>query len=325
MAAAVQARGLPIDGMIVTGEDGVSVQSRYPDALQGRALVRRDLDWALIEQATAAGAEFAPATTVRQAVCDDQQGPMVRGVRVDGRAASSCTMHARVVIAADGRRSTLAFGLGVARHPPHPRRWAIGAYFENVSRLSAFGEMHVRPGAYIGVAPIPGGLGNVCLVRRWNGPGEAFGDPAALLRGALTSDPVLRARFEGARMVTRPMVLGPLAVDVRPHAVDGLLLAGDAAGFIDPMTGDGMRFAVRGGELAALSALQALEHGWNGVHAALARQRRREFGAKWRFNRTLRALVSSRTALRVGRAVAVVAPSALGLLVRRAGDCDLQP
>jgi flavin-dependent dehydrogenase len=162
-------------------------------------------------------------------------------------------------------------------------------------------------------------------VRRWNGPGEAFGDPAALLRGALTSDPVLRARFEGARMVTRPMVLGPLAVDVRPHAVDGLLLAGDAAGFIDPMTGDGMRFAVRGGELAALSALQALEHGWNGVHAALARQRRREFGAKWRFNRTLRALVSSRTALRVGRAVAVLAPSALGLLVRRAGDCDLQP
>ena len=82
-------------------------------------------------------------------------------------------------------------------------------------------------------------------------------------------------------------------------AIDGLLLAGDAAGFIDPMTGDGLRFAVRGGELAAAAALDALEHGWAGVHARLAAAtRRREFAAKWRFNRALRTLVSSPPAVR---------------------------
>ena len=43
------------------------------------------------------------------------------------------------------------------------------------------------------------------------------------------------------------MMLGPLAVDVVRDEVAGLLLAGDAAGFIDPMTGDGLRFAIRGG------------------------------------------------------------------------------
>src|SRR5436189_195030 len=141
--------------------------------------------------------------------------------------------------------------------------------------------------------------------------GATLRDPEALLRRELARDPVLRERFSEARLVTPPVVLGPLAVDVTPHAILGLLLAGDAAGFIDPMTGDGLRFAVRGGELAAVAALQALANGWTGVHARLARERRHEFATKWRFNRTLRSLVSSPAAVRVGEAVALVAPSAL--------------
>ena len=329
MADRLEARGLPVAGMIVTGADGVAVESAYPDGLQGRAMVRRELDWSLLQLAMAAGADFEPCISVRRAVVDDNGvgGAIVNDDR---------EVRARVVIAADGRHSTLAFGLGLARHPDHPRRWAIGAYFEGVSfangkECSPFGEMHVRRGGYIGVAPIPGGLTNVCLVKPWEAsshlagsPDATFRDPEALLRRELARDPVLRERFGGARLVTPPVVLGPLAVDVKAHAIPGLLLAGDAAGFIDPMTGDGLRFAVRGGELAAQAALQALAHGWTGVHARLADDRRREFATKWRFNRTLRSLVSSPAAVRVGEAVALVAPSALRALVRRAGDCDLR-
>jgi 2-polyprenyl-6-methoxyphenol hydroxylase-like FAD-dependent oxidoreductase len=40
-------------------------------------------------------------------------------------------------------------------------------------------------------------------------------------------------------------------VESSAHADRRAALAGDAAGFIDPMTGDGLRFAVQGGELAA--------------------------------------------------------------------------
>ena len=80
---------------------------------------------------------------------------------------------------------------------------------------------------------------------------------------------------------------------------------------------------MQGGELAAHAALEALDRGWAGVHARLARARRREFATKWRFNRLLRTLVSSPAAVRVGEAVASVAPSALRAIVRRAGDCDL--
>ena len=54
-------------------------------------------------------------------------------------------------------------------------------------------------------------------------------------------------------------MLGPLAVDVPVAGMGGLLLAGDAAGFVDPMTSDGLRFAIRGAELAAEVARQCLE------------------------------------------------------------------
>src|SRR6185295_5736080 len=140
------------------------------------------------------------------------------------------------------------------------------------------GEMHIRRGRYIGVAAIPDGLTNVCLVRP-SRPGDAeLRDPAALLARELRRDPQLRDRAADARLAGPPVVLGPLAVDATGNMMDGLLLAGDAAGFIDPMTGDGLRFAVRGGELAAAAALRALEHGWRGLHDRLAAERRAEFG-----------------------------------------------
>jgi flavin-dependent dehydrogenase len=184
-----------------------------------------------------------------------------------------------------------------------------------------FGEMHVRRGRYIGVAPVPGGLTNVCLVKPSGRGDPSFGDPAAVLFHELARDPLLRDRFADARLVRPPVVLGPLAVDVPAAGVDGLLLAGDAAGFIDPMTGDGLRFAVRGGELAAAAALEALEHGWTGVHERFAARRRREFRGKWRFNRTLRALVASPRAVDAAALGARLAPGILRSMIAYAGDC----
>ena len=71
------------------------------------------------------------------------------------------------------------------------------------------------------------------------------------------------------------------------------------------------------------AALRALEHGWTGVHLQNAADRRREFAPKWRFNRALRALVSSPGALRAAALGARVAPGAVRALIARAGDCDL--
>lgn len=327
LSASIEERGLPVHGMRVTGEHGVTIEGRYPRGLCGRALVRRDVDWVLLAGAVAAGAAFEQSVAVRRAIVEEDVGSRtVRGVMV-GAERSERSLPAPVTIAADGRHSTLAFALGLARHPDRPRRWAVGAYFDNVAGdaagMSSFGEMHVRRGRYIGVAQVPGPLTNVCLVKPLAPGDPALGDPSAVLRQELARDPMLGDRFAGARLVQPPVVLGPLAVDATGVGIDGLLVAGDAAGFIDPMTGDGLRFAIRGGELAAIAALEALEHGWNGVHDRLTARRRREFGAKWRFNRTLRALVASPRAVEAAAFGARIAPAVLQAVINTAGDCDL--
>jgi len=345
----LDARALRVDGMRVTGESGDVIDGRYPRGQSGRAIVRRDLDWMLLQRAVTAGCEYESAVAVRRATVDESRGVRrVTGV-VAGSNGHERSLPARVVVAADGRHSTIAFGLGLVRHPARPRRWAVGAYFENVSPppinaeraahaepidqntlraqrvlrcTSCFGEMHVRRNCYIGVAPVPGGLTNVCLVRPSGGGDAALADPARSLTAAVAADPQLRDRFEDARLVAPPVVLGPLAVDPPRTTIDGLLLAGDAAGFIDPMTGDGLRFAVQGGELAAAAALRALEHGWIGVHAQLAAERRRAFASKWRFNRALRALVSSPRAIDAAAVATRIAPGILRAVIARAGDCE---
>jgi menaquinone-9 beta-reductase len=323
LSDAVERCGLPVAGMRISGHGGIVVEARYPPPLCGRALVRRDFDWLLVQHAVAAGCEFEPQLAVGAASIDNTRGePQVVGVRLGAAAARE--LRARVTIAADGRHSTLAFELGLARHPIRPRRWAIGAYVESASRGDEWlGEMHIRPGRYIGIAPLAHGVTNVCLVKP-SRPGDAdLHNPAAFLRREIAADSLIRDRLGPARFVAAPVVLGPVAVDAVPRPIDGLLLAGDAAGFIDPMTGDGLRFAVQGGELAAAAALEALEHGWPGVHARLAARRRRAFAGKSRFNRALRALVESRRAVGLATAAARIAPSVVRRLVGRAGDCDL--
>ena len=122
--------------------------------------------------------------------------------------------------------------------------------------------------------------------------------------------------------MTAPVALGPLAVDARSAGCPGLLLAGDAAGFVDPMTGDGMRFALRGGELAADAALRELESGVPSFEA-LAASRAREFAGKWRINRALRSLVGSPRGLDAAALLARCWSAPVEYLIGVAGDVSL--
>src|SRR5688572_27943232 len=113
LAGGLEKRGLAIDGMLVTGGDGVAVQRRYPDGLQGRSLLRREMDWSLLQLAIPAVAQYDPWTTGRRPVIDAADKRRVSGVIAD----AYWTIRPRVDIAADGRHSTLSYVLGLARDP----------------------------------------------------------------------------------------------------------------------------------------------------------------------------------------------------------------
>ena len=116
-------------------------------------------------------------------------------------------------------------------------------------------------------------------------------------------------------------MLGPLALDATSTGAPGLLLAGDAAGFVDPMTGDGLHLAMRGGVLAAEQALRALETGdLASAVAGLAQARHQAFGTKLVFNRCVRRIVSSPVAVELACWGSKLAPGIVRRAVRYAGD-----
>jgi flavin-dependent dehydrogenase len=314
----VRGSAMPVSGMTVTGP-GASVSAAYPRGLRGASMTRRELDQRLLNAAIAAGARFEPGVTIREPLVEDDA--QVRGVRVaSGR--REVVMRARVVIGADGRGSRLAAALRLSSFATRPRRWAFGAYFVDVAGVTDRGEMHIRPDGYVGVAPLPGGLTNVSVVREGRQLPAPHTDQQLFVRDTLARDPGLRDRFAAATQVSPVSVLGPLAIDARAPGCPGLLLAGDAAGFVDPMTGDGLRFAIRGGELAAYAAIEELRSG-RAMFAALGSARRREFAAKWRVNRALRSIVGSPRLLGLAAAMSRYWSAPVAYLIGVAGDVDL--
>jgi flavin-dependent dehydrogenase len=329
----IRLAGRSVTGMTVTGPNGATVAGDYPYGFTGTALTRREFDRHLLDAAIAAGATFDDGVRVRAAAPggDGRVGQVL--VRAG---ATDHAITARVVIGADGRASRVAASLGISSFAAQPRRWAFGAYFEGVAGLTARGEMHVRRDGYMGIAPLAGGIANVCCVRELDdraaslvrlagavltrtAPRQLF---ERVIAGVIAKDPELCDRFARAARVSDVTVLGPLAVDARAAGCPGLLLAGDAAGFVDPMTGDGLRFAVRGGILAAEYAIRELASGIP-QHAELGAARRREFSGKWRVNRALRALVSSPRGVTLAAHVTALWSGPVRSLIAIAGDVRL--
>lgn len=317
--AGLAALGQPVRGMRLSGPGGVAVHGRYPDGIAGLSITRARLDAWLVNEACRAGAVFDDGVAVRTvAVNADGATGLVVGTPGGDR-----HHPARVVIGADGRGSVVARQFGLAHAPAQPRRWALGTYAEGVTGVDpACGEMHVRAGSYLGIAPVLGGLTNVCLVVPYARAQRAVRAPWDAILAAAIADPMLAPRFTHATPASAPLVLGPMAVDVVTPGSSGVLLAGDAAGFIDPITGDGMRLALQGGVFAAGVTSDVLAGRLDRTAAVrvLTERRQAAFGAKWRFNRSLRALVGLDPALRAATLAARAWTAPFEAIVRYAAD-----
>jgi flavin-dependent dehydrogenase len=129
--------------------------------------------------------------------------------------------------------------------------------------------MWVGPRGYVGVAPLDtNGLVSVGLVRAM--PRGRLGPSAAALAAGLSDYPELQKRLSSGRPAGVVQGIGPLARQVRTCAGPGYALIGDAAGFFDPFTGEGIFRALRSAELVAQCP------------TSYARERRRAFAAKER-------------------------------------------
>ena len=290
-----------LGGMLVRAPNGEHIRGDFAAAHgfsgfrdRGLAIRRRILDGLLLDRARAAGAALLEHARVTDLLRDDT-GRVV-GVRTTDAGAEPREHRARRVIGADGLRSVVARKLGVARRLPWPRRIAFVTHYRGVDGIGERGEMHVEREGYLGIANVGGGETNVALVVPMRRARNLGGDPAAFLDRWLRRSPQLSARFEGAERVSRVAATGPFASVVRRAWAPGAALIGDAADFFDPFTGEGIYAALRGGEMLAPFALDALRasspHAADGALRAYDEARRAEFRGKWALERMIAAAVA---------------------------------
>jgi geranylgeranyl reductase family protein len=324
MGAAERVRSLsphPLCGMKLVSPDGTAFRGEYRGRdLPGFAVRRLALDEALLEAAREAGVEVREGTRVTGLL---RESGTVAGVVAETGGEARVT-RARVTVGADGRRSVVARTLGLLREHPTMRRFAVRGYWEGVAALEDVGEMHVGGGGYCGVAPLSPTLANVAFVLDRREMRPAAGDLEGFYRDTLGKRwPRLAERLAAARLLGPPRAIGPLALECRAVTAPGALMVGDAAGFYDPFTGEGVTLALRTAELAATALDAAL-----GQRASLPvprlfayeRSRRDATRDKFRFNRLLQVAVASPEAANAIARRLARRPDLADRLVSIAGD-----
>ena len=240
---------------------------------RGLSVARLVLDHSLLDVAAARGATVRQGFVVREVL---EAAGRVRGVvGEDGE-----RIGADLVVGADGLHSLVARQLHLSRKTPWPRRLGLVAHYGGADWPEDFGRILVGRLGYVGAAPLDDdGLVTVGLVRRM--PAARLGPPAAALEAGLATFPGLASRLNGSHLTRPVMGTGPLARRVRRVAGPGFALVGDAAGFFDPFTGEGIYRALRGAELLASAPER------------YARARATAFGAKERLVMLLQVLVQA--------------------------------
>jgi menaquinone-9 beta-reductase len=323
---AVDAAGAAaIHGMRITAPDGTAVTGHYRDVGPWRpyrhhamGVARETLDGALVDRVRALPLDLREHARVIDLIVE--RGA-VTGVRFTDRDARVHDLHARLVVGADGRASVVAERLG-CRRPHALRRMALVTYVSGVEHCRDLGEIFVDPPDYAILNPIAPDRANLGLVvplahaSRWSDRLDDF--MAARVRQL----PHLARRLAGATRVAPIRALGPLAHRVEPPRKDGVLLVGDAGGFYDPFTGEGMFTALRSAELAVTTMVQALRSGDVSAKAlsGYERARREVFAGKERVTQILQFLIRHRRLANFACRALARRPAALDALLGVFGD-----
>ena len=297
---AVDAAASTLKGMRITAPNGTTLVGTYrsigawrPYREHAMAITREALDAILVDCVRSLPVDFREQTRVTELVVS---GDRVLGVEALDGDSRRHVLRAPLTIAADGRASVVAQRLGL-RRPHRLQRMAMVTYVEDVSGLGPVGEIFVDPPDYVVLNPVANDRVNMSLV-------------VPLIDAALYSDRLecffaarvkqllrVRSRLAGAEFVEPVRAMGPLAYRVIPPRVGGVLLIGDAAGFFDPFTGEGIYAALRSAELAADVAAAAI-HGGDVSARALApylRRRGEAFASKEHVTRVLQSIIRHRS------------------------------
>ena len=214
-------RGRPLRGIRYLDRDH-SVDTQFR-AGAGLGVRRTVLHAALRDAAEAAGVGFVHAD--------------VGEITQDATSVRAGTLQARYLAAADGLHSPIRKSLGLSQPCRGPRRWGIRRHVQ-IAPWTDSVEVHWAPGAEAYVTPVADDCVGIAILSSSRGGFDSH----------FTEFPTLGDRVDGhAHGPDR--AAGPLRQKARSRSAGRVLLVGDAAGYIDALTGEGMGLAFGAAEL----------------------------------------------------------------------------
>ncbi|MGD8602377.1 MAG: NAD(P)/FAD-dependent oxidoreductase [Gemmatimonadota bacterium] len=205
----------------------------------GLGIRRLELVDALVERARVVGAELHYGQPV---------GPWrASGDRVLG-VAGDHGFVARFLIGADGLHSAVRRDLGLELPAKGARRFGVRQHFR-IPPWSPFLEVHLSDFCEAAVAPVA--EDEIGVTRLGPGDGRPF------LELMSSSFPTIAARLRGAEALDKPRGAGPFPRRVKRRYTGCVALVGDAAGYVDPITGEGLSL----GFASALALVQTISAG----------------------------------------------------------------
>jgi menaquinone-9 beta-reductase len=247
---------------------GVRVRATFPANRRALGVRRSSFDHALLRTARERGARILEGVRIRSVdPGDGRRFARADGVGPDGGAVS---IRADVLVGADGLRSVVARSAGTVRRRPRLRKASLTWRIRGSGPSRERGRLLLGGDWTVGLAPVPPdgeGTGDP----RWNA--TLVVDPVRF-RTELSSDPwpllvrglrLMDLRWaSGPAAVRGPWASGPFDWPSRAAVVGRTLLTGDAAGYYDPLTGQGLFRALRSAELSAEAIVSALQESGRG-------------------------------------------------------------
>lgn len=308
----VQAILRPISELVVESLGGASCRLVHGAAGPAVGVDRVRLERALLDRATELGARIHEGAVVRSVEWEAATGRRTQAHLVVSTRDGSKIWRTPLVVGADGPRSLVARSAGLAHRGARVWRAGLTLHRSDPDARPEGTPMTARlvfgDAWYLGLTPVPGGrvnLGAVISATRFRRELQEARDPNDVIESIARQIPAAGTEPEGWRTAANTdqlRIAFPLAHRVRRLSGPGYLLVGDAAGFLDPVSGEGIHRAL-------LSASEAAE--------AIASWRRGEQEALIDYDRRLRARFARKDLISWLLQVFMTRPRLLDYAIRR--------
>lgn len=297
-----------ISKLLYSTSRGNPIEEKLP--LGGLGLSRYAFDWFLFQKARSAGVEI-----LKEVVTNVKSGDRMKVETAAGK-----TYASGVVLGCFGKRSTLDKNLKRSFFQ-RPAPWlAVKSHYKMEQFPDDLVALHNFRGGYCGLSKTESGAVNVCYLVTYKSFKE-HKDPEKFKEKVLRKNPFLDEFFANAVPVfEKPLTIAQVSFQSKSTVEDHVLMAGDAAGLLHPLCGNGMAMAIHSAKIASESILTHLS-GSNFDRQKMEKDYvirwKKEFGGRLRTGKFLQKILLSQRLSEMSQRVVSAAPFVLPQIIKQ--------